>query len=89
MFNLLISANPDAWKQGVYELDRSRVFEYTDAPNLSKAFSDFGICTIPSAEELNRPLIQDMWTELAAAEQKRIRYFRPKRVGDVIFNFWD
>jgi hypothetical protein len=65
------------------------VFEYTDAPNLSKAFSDFGICTIPSAEELNRPLIQDMWTELAAAEQKRIRYFRPKRVGDVIFNFWD
>jgi hypothetical protein len=30
MFNLLVSYSPDSWKQGVYEFDHSRVFEYTE-----------------------------------------------------------
>lgn len=30
MYNLFVAYGADAWKQGLYEYDRSRVFEYTD-----------------------------------------------------------
>lgn len=63
-------------------------FEYTDCPVLGAAFTRLGY-TVLSAAELARPLLTEMWQELAPHEQKRVKYFRPRRVGDVIFNYWD
>jgi hypothetical protein len=64
-------------------------FEYIDCPTLANAFLEIGEYTIPTSEELNRPLLRDMCKNLAPAEQQCVRYFRPARVGDVIFNYWD
>ena len=70
-------------------LEGQIIFEFVDCPKLAEAFSATGIFTIASREELNRPLLQEMWKDLTLAEQKSVRYFRPKRVGDLIFNYWD
>jgi hypothetical protein len=65
------------------------ISEYIDCPKLAEAFLEVGQYTIPSSEELNRPLLREMVKRLAPAEQKSVRYFRPERVGDVVFNNWD
>lgn len=39
MYNFLVAYGEDAWRQGVYEFDRSRVFEYTDA-SISERYKD-------------------------------------------------
>jgi hypothetical protein len=64
-------------------------FEYIDCPKLADAFLAVGEYAIATSEELNRPLLREMCKNLASAELKRVRYFRPKRVGDVVFNYWD
>lgn len=38
---------------------------------------------------MDRPLTHDLCRELASYEVKLIRYFRPRRIGEVIFNGWD
>jgi len=64
-------------------------FDYIDCPELAAAFLEVGEYSIATSEELNRPLLRAMCKNLAPAELKRVRYFRPARVGDVIFNYWD
>ena len=64
-------------------------FEYIDHPRLADAFQALGDYVIAPSEELNRPLVREMCKDLAPTEKKRVRYFRPSRVGDVIFNYWD
>jgi hypothetical protein len=64
-------------------------FEYIDCPKLADAFLEVGDYTIATSEELNRPLLRETCKSLAPAEQKRVRYYRPARVGDVVFNYWD
>jgi hypothetical protein len=59
-------------------------FEYIDYPKLASVFLAFGEYTIATSDELNTPLLRAMCKNLAPAEQKRVRYFRPRRVGDVI-----
>jgi len=64
-------------------------YEYIDFPKLAGMFLEVGEYIIPTSEELNHPLLREMCKNLAPAELKRVRYFRPARVGDVIFNYWD
>lgn len=64
-------------------------FEYIDCPILAEAFLASGEYTIATSDELNTPLLREMWKNLAPAEQKRVQYFRPRTVGDVLFNYWD
>jgi hypothetical protein len=59
-----------------------------DCPELGTAFEQLGYTVLP-AVELARPLAREMWQGLAPHEQKDVRYFRPRRVGDVIYNYWD
>jgi hypothetical protein len=51
-----------------------------------------------SAKELNEPLLFreikgtlsiENDNDLNHFELKQIRYWKPERVGDVVFNFWD
>jgi hypothetical protein len=39
--------------------------------------------------ELERPLTDDLISQLTHAERRDIAYHRPPRVGDVIFNWFD
>jgi hypothetical protein len=65
------------------------VFEYIDHPRLAEAFLALSEYTIAAKAEMDMPLVQAMCKKLAPSEQKRVRYFRPARLGDVIFNHWD
>jgi hypothetical protein len=69
--------------------DGQVTFEYVDCPKLAVAFREQGEYTVASSEELNQPLLSDMCGDHTPTELRRVRYFRPARVGDVIFNFWD
>jgi hypothetical protein len=80
VFPLLAFAVPPA--DGQFDLD------FTDCPELGTAFEQLGYTVLPSAE-LVAPLTHEMWRGLAPHEHKDIRYFRPRRVGDVIYNCWD
>ncbi len=64
------------------------VLDFADCPELGIAFEQFGYKVLP-AVELARPLTHEMWQGLAPHERKDVRYFRPERVGDVIYNYWD
>jgi len=41
------------------------------------------------ASWLSADLNSELLTGLAASELKQVHYWKPERVGDVIFNFWD
>jgi hypothetical protein len=41
------------------------------------------------ARWLSADLNNELLTGLAASELKQVRYWKPERVGDLIFNFWD
>jgi hypothetical protein len=63
-------------------------FDFVDCPALGAAFEQLGYTVLPAVEVV-RPLAREMWQGLAPHEQKEVRYFRPRRVGDVIYNYWD
>jgi hypothetical protein len=62
---------------------------FIDCPKLAEAFASLGDYTVASGEELNRPLLRELCKDLAPRELKQIQYFRPRTIGDVIFNYWD
>jgi hypothetical protein len=62
---------------------------FIDRLELAAEFERLGGYTVLSATNLNQPLLREMCRELAPHEQKRVKYFRPQRVGDVVFNHWD
>lgn len=44
---------------------------------------------IGDVAELNRPVGSSDLETLSPAEQREVKYWEPKRIGDVIFNWWD
>jgi hypothetical protein len=80
VFPLLAFVTPPT--EGQLELD------FVDCPELGAAFEQLEY-EVLLAVELARPLTREMWQGLAPHEQKDVRYFRPRRVGDVIYNYWD
>jgi hypothetical protein len=62
--------------------------DFVDCPKLGAVFEQLGYKVL-LAVELVHLLTREMWQELAPHEQKNVRYFRPRRVGDVIYNYWD
>jgi hypothetical protein len=80
VFPLLSFATPP--RDGQLGLD------FADCPVLGAAFEQLGYTVLPAAE-LALPLTREMWQGLAPHEQKYVRYFRPRRVGDVIYNYWE
>lgn len=62
---------------------------FTNAPSLAELFRGFGTYEVAERSEMEEPLTAEQCEKLALAEQGQIAYWRPKRVGDVVFNFWD
>jgi hypothetical protein len=70
--------------------------EFIDAPQLYRDFSPY--YKVLSVYEINKPLVikevngtivLENDNELNSAELKQLAYWKPKRIGDVVFNFWD
>ncbi|QKE76089.1 hypothetical protein HPK19_25125 (plasmid) [Arthrobacter citreus] len=60
---------------------------FIDDPQLKEVFSPF--YRVLSTKELNEPLLIKNVNELNSAELNQLAYWKPERIGDVIFNHWD
>lgn len=63
--------------------------EFLDEPNFARAFA-----AVDGFHVLTRELLEtfpegEHLTELNKAELAQIKHWRPKRLGDIIFNWWD
>jgi hypothetical protein len=63
--------------------------QFLDCLELARAFSNFGMYEVTSASELERPFSQDDLIDLSDAELAQVKYWKPRRIGDVAFNYWD
>jgi hypothetical protein len=59
-----------------------------DESELSKYFGNAGYQAI-SASELMRPVTSNDLSCLSASERKQASYWKPARIVDVVFNWWD
>ncbi len=60
---------------------------FIDCPEFAEAFaSDFHIL---SAGEASAAASSDLVAQLGETELKQLRYWKPARMGDIVFNYWD
>lgn len=62
---------------------------FIDAPALAEVFRLFGTYEVWSRSQLESPVQRETCSNLAEAELEQVKYWKPARVGDVVFNFWD
>ena len=62
---------------------------FRDFPELAEAFRGFGMYEVLGAAELGQAPTREQLRELSEVEREQIAYWKPRRVGDIIFNWWD
>jgi hypothetical protein len=62
---------------------------FCEAPLLAAVFRQFGLYEMPNVAELEAPMTLEVCRHLAPTEMDQVTHWRPRRVGDVVFNFWD
>jgi hypothetical protein len=62
---------------------------FVDEPNLATALSAWGEFEVLSAETLGAVPDRINTALLGKAELKQVRYWKPKSVGQILFNHWD
>jgi hypothetical protein len=61
--------------------------EFMDCPELADAFrAEFAIMT---SHEACSGVADELVAQLGEDELHEMRYWRPQRIGDVVFNYWD
>lgn len=70
-------------------LNNPPAITFIDVPELAKEFLEFGVYQILTLEDLNSRIRKDSCQDLGPAELKRIKYYGPKTIGEIIFNYWD
>ncbi len=63
--------------------------QFVDVPALTEVFRSFGTYAILSASEAREPVTDEASRLLSPAELRQIRYWRPRCIGEVVFNRWD
>jgi len=67
--------------------ERDTRLEFRDCPELADVLrADY---TILSRAEACAGVSNEVVAQLGAAETNQMRYWRPQRIGDVVFNYWD
>ena len=61
--------------------------EYIDCPELAAQLR--GAFTVLNAAEAGAAVSSEWTANLGEAELDQMRYWKPQRIGDVIFNYWD
>ena len=62
---------------------------FADIPRLVEVFRNLGVYQVLDASDLEGPATGVDTSHLGPAELEQIRYWKPTRVGDLVFNFWD
>ena len=62
---------------------------FIDAEALAPRFEEVMPCEIVSRSSLEAHPDTESLANLGAVERDQIRYWRPQRLGEIIFNFWD
>jgi hypothetical protein len=62
---------------------------FVEASALSDLFRSFGGYAVLVASEAREPVDEESCRLLAPAELEQLRYWRPRCVGEVVFNHWD
>lgn len=65
------------------------LFHFMDMPGLADLFRSLGVYEVVTAPDLERPIVEEDLSRLGPAEMEQVRYWRPARVGDLLFNDWD
>ncbi|HZT80161.1 MAG TPA: hypothetical protein VFA26_08065 [Gemmataceae bacterium] len=63
--------------------------QFRDSSALAEVLREFGVYEVLPASELERRPTPDDLGALSEAELELVAYWRPQRVGDLIFNYWD
>ena len=59
-----------------------------DVPELATALRSFNF-EVASAAELQRPIVDSDLEILSKGELDQVKYWKPKRIADLVFNWWD
>jgi hypothetical protein len=69
--------------------DNRHDLRFVDAPPLAEVFRGFDTYTILTATEASEPVTAEACARLSSAELGELRYWRPRYIGEVVFNHWD
>lgn len=69
--------------------DKEGPLDFLDAPALASSFEETGQFEVADRRELEEAPDGASLAVLGAAELAQVRYWRPHRVGDIVFNRWD
>lgn len=62
---------------------------FIDEVTVSDAFREFECYSVLSLDELNAPVTDEAIALLSEVEVREIRYWKPTKIGEVLFNAWD
>jgi hypothetical protein len=62
---------------------------FVDSPDLVEVFRGFGVYEVLDRNALEQPLTVEAVADLHKGERGEFKYWRPTRIGDVVFNSWD
>jgi hypothetical protein len=65
------------------------VLRFVDCGQLAGVFEEMGGYEMVSRDELERPVRPAELCHLSSAEMEQVKYWKPTRVGDIVFNYWD
>jgi len=71
------------------EASENLPLRFTDAVALAARFSDEFPCEVLDFTTLETHPDEAVLAGLGDAERKQVGYWRPRRIGDIIFNSWD
>ena len=67
--------------------ESDRLLRFTDCPKLVEALGiEYSFLTNSDA---SAAVSSQLIAELSEEEQAQLRYWKPRRIGDIIFNYWD
>jgi hypothetical protein len=69
--------------------DGEMQFRFIDAEPLAKVFKGLGCYEVLTSRQANRRLAPEDTLLLGRGEKDQVRYWRPRVIGDIVFNFWD
>jgi hypothetical protein len=69
--------------------DNEAMLTFLDHHDLAAAINEVSDLQIMTAHQLSTPLTQTDLSDLHSSEHEQINYWRPRTVGELLFNFWD
>lgn len=78
----------DAYAMLAFSRTEEIPFKFVDAPQLGSAFETLGYVVLSKSYLESYPSAETI-KNLSPSEMKEYRYWKPTRIGDIIFNWWD